>query len=85
MESNGENVDNISCVEVSMRMLSLGFAAALILSGCNFALAAGDLGKGGASCTYEVCMKRCIENSGKLCSAYCEKTLKERKASGVCK
>ena len=68
-----------------MEMLRIGVVLALTLVGCGFAVAAGDVGKGGASCTYELCMSRCINNVAKFCSAYCEKTLKERKQSGVCK
>lgn len=44
-----------------------------------------DTGRGGVSCTYEKCMDNCIKASGKICTVYCEKTLKERRMSGVCK
>ena len=65
--------------------------AVLIFTAC-FAAAAPALaqskrgtGKNGESCTYELCMSNCIAASGKQCSLYCDKTLKDRKASGVCK
>lgn len=44
-----------------------------------------DTGRGGVSCTYEKCMDNCNRLGGKFCSNYCEKTLKERRQSGVCK
>ncbi len=63
----------------------------LILAGCVSAAAPAlaqtkrGTGKNGESCTYELCISNCIAASGKFCPAYCERTLKDRKASGVCK
>lgn len=42
-------------------------------------------GAGGPSCTHERCMDSCQRLGGKYCAAYCEKTLKERRMTGVCK
>lgn len=64
----------------------LGLAAA-VLAGTGPAVAqkAGNSGSGGASCTHERCMESCNRAGGKYCSSYCEKTLKERRMSGICK
>ncbi len=68
-----------------MLRIGLGvFVAAVLASGAH-AQKAKDAGAGGVSCTYEKCMDNCVKLGGKVCSNYCEKTLKERRMSGVCK
>lgn len=68
-----------------MFRIGLGiFVAAMAVSGAQ-AQKAKDTGAGGVSCTYERCLQNCTRLSGKFCPAYCEKTLKERRMSGVCK
>lgn len=44
-----------------------------------------DTGPGGVSCTYEKCMSNCTKLGGRVCSTYCEATVKERRAKGICK
>ena len=56
-----------------------------LAAGSTPANAAGDTGKGGVSCTYDLCMKRCTGMSGAQCNKYCDKVLIERKTSGACK
>jgi hypothetical protein len=72
--------------EGGMLRIGMGILAAAILSG-DPALAqkARDTGPGGVSCTYEKCIDNCVKLGGKLCPNYCEKTLKQRRMSGVCK
>lgn len=69
-----------------MRGMALGVLLAAVLAGGGSAMAQkGDYGPGGVTCTYESCMARCVKLSGKACSSYCEATLKERRAKGICK
>lgn len=67
-----------------MLRIGTGLLVAALLSG-GPAMAQKDTGRGGVSCTYEKCLENCHRLSGKFCPAYCEKTLKERRQSGVCK
>lgn len=64
------------------KLLALSFACAVI--GLSFPHEAKAV-----SCTYDTCIAACVKsgggNYGGGCSAYCEKALKERQASGVCK
>ena len=68
-----------------MVRIGLGILVAVALAGTAQAQKAKGTGPGGVSCTYEVCMERCNRLGGKLCTAYCEKNLKERRMSGTCK
>ena len=43
-----------------------------------------EVGPGGVSCTYQRCMMRCTKLSGLVCHSYCESTIRERRAIGVC-
>ena len=65
------------------KLFALSFACAVI--GFSF----GGHEAKAVSCTYDTCITSCTKsgggNWGGGCSAYCEKTLKERQASGVCK
>lgn len=67
-------------------MLKYGIVFALVvIAAPALAQKTKDTGPGGVSCTYEKCMDNCTKQGGKVCSPYCEKTLKERRMSGVCK
>ncbi len=68
-----------------MLRIVLGVLAAAVLAGSAQAQKAKDTGAGGVSCTYEKCMDNCLKLGGKVCTVYCEKILKERRMSGVCK
>ena len=61
----------------------IGFSALLI------AFSAMNAQAQRVSCTYDSCMAACQKAGGGNrqggCSAYCDKTLKDRKLSGVCK
>ncbi len=66
-----------------MKFAELG--AVFVLLSATGSAVAGDTGKGGLACTYNLCMSRCLKLASKFCEADCERLLKERKASGVCK
>jgi hypothetical protein len=36
-------------------------------------------------CSYEKCLQSCAKASGKYCSAYCDKALKDKQTSKICK
>ncbi len=72
-------------MRAGMRCAGSGLLVATLLAGGAQAQKARDTGPGGVSCTYEKCMDNCIKAGGKICTNYCEKTLKERRMSGVCK
>jgi hypothetical protein len=60
-------------------------AIALIVFASAGPITAGDIGKGGLACTYDLCLARCLKLGGKICPADCEQLLKDRKAKGICK
>ncbi len=69
-----------------MLRIVLGLSVATVLVSGGPALAQKAKGP---SCTYETCLAACTQMGGGSrqggCSGYCEKTIRERKASGVCK
>lgn len=68
-----------------MWRIGLGVFVAVILASTAQAQKSKAAGAGGPSCTHERCMDSCQRLGGKYCAAYCEKTLKERRMTGVCK
>ena len=69
-----------------LRIAAGVYVAAVLAAGSPaYAQKSKDTGPGGVSCTYEKCMDNCNKLGGKFCPNYCEKTLKERRMSGVCK
>lgn len=68
-----------------LRIVSGCFLAVFIL-GANPANAQKPRGQ---ACTYEACVESCQKTGGGGrqggCSTYCDRTIRERKASGVCK
>ena len=66
-----------------MHRIVFGFFFAVLLAG------AVPVKAHAVSCTYETCMAACQKAGGgnKLggCSAWCDKTIRERQQSGVCK
>ncbi|CAN5370525.1 hypothetical protein BH10PSE10_BH10PSE10_08290 [soil metagenome] len=78
-------MDRTGSRRTGLRSIGLGLLAATLLAGGAYAQKAKDTGPGGVSCTYEKCMDNCIKAGGKVCTKYCEKTLKERRMSGICK
>jgi hypothetical protein len=56
--------------------------AALVTSGLmGIAVASADTW----GCSYEKCLQACAKASGKYCSTYCDKELKEKQRSKICK
>lgn len=68
-----------------MLRTGLGFLVAVVLGAPAQAQKTKDTGPGGVNCTYEKCIDNCNRAGGKFCTNYCERTLKERRQSGVCK
>ena len=74
-------------MEIIMQKIISGFILVAILAAASPAVSQikRGTGKNGESCTYDLCMSNCIAGGGKNCTTYCEKTVKDRKQSGICK
>lgn len=85
LESNGGNVnrDKREKEIIMTRWMAIVFLGAFVTAAVPAVPAKA------VSCTYETCMSACQKAGGgnKLggCSGWCDKTIRERQQSGVCK
>ena len=66
-----------------MVRISAAVAFIALIGTANFVIPAAAADAWG--CSYDKCLAVCAKASGKYCSAYCDKQLKEKQASKVCK
>lgn len=65
-------------------MLQAGWLIVHLIAGAMSAPSAATGPTGGVSCTFQACMAKCVRLDGPICHSYCEVTLQQQVARGVC-
>jgi hypothetical protein len=66
-----------------MFRISAAVAVLTLIGATSFGVSAASADTWG--CSYDKCLAACAKTGGKYCSAYCDKQLKDKQASKVCK
>jgi hypothetical protein len=68
---------------IAMARISIALAALSLLAATTAGISQASADTWG--CSYEKCLQACAKASGRYCSAYCSKELKEKQLAKTCK